>query len=31
VYPGEGHGFAKIDTIVDELERTLAFLERWVR
>ncbi len=30
VYPGEGHGFAKIATIVDELERTLAFLERWV-
>lgn len=30
VYPGEGHGFAKTATIVDELERTLAFLERWV-
>ena len=31
VYPDEGHGFAKIATIIDELERTHAFLERWVR
>ena len=30
VYAGEGHGWSKIETVQDELERTLAFLERWV-
>jgi Dipeptidyl aminopeptidases/acylaminoacyl-peptidases len=31
VYAGEGHGWSMIETVQDELERTLAFLERWVR
>ena len=30
VYAGEGHGWSKIETVQDELERTLAFLEEWV-
>lgn len=30
VYGGEGHGWSKIETVQDELERTQAFLERWV-
>ena len=30
VYAGEGHGWSKIETIHDELERTHAFLERCV-
>jgi dipeptidyl aminopeptidase/acylaminoacyl peptidase len=30
VYAGEGHGWSRRDTVQDELERTLAFLERWV-
>ncbi|MEO6469826.1 MAG: S9 family peptidase [Acidimicrobiia bacterium] len=30
VYPGEGHGWSKIETVQDELERTAAFLDRWV-
>ena len=30
VYSGEGHGWSKIETVQDELERTLAFLEEWV-
>jgi dipeptidyl aminopeptidase/acylaminoacyl peptidase len=30
VYAGEGHGFRKLDNVVDELERTEAFLTRWV-
>ncbi|GAA1544692.1 dipeptidyl aminopeptidase/acylaminoacyl peptidase [Microbacterium ginsengiterrae] len=28
LYPGEGHGFRKAETIVDSLERELAFLGR---
>lgn len=30
VYAGEGHGWSKIETVQDELERTFAFLEHWV-
>lgn len=30
VYAGEGHGWSKIETVQDELERTHAFLQRWV-
>jgi dipeptidyl aminopeptidase/acylaminoacyl peptidase len=30
VYEGEGHGWAKPETMVDELERVDAFLTRWV-
>ena len=30
VYEGEGHGWTRQATIADELERTLAFLGRWV-
>jgi dipeptidyl aminopeptidase/acylaminoacyl peptidase len=30
VYEGEGHGWSRRDTVQDDLERTLAFLERWV-
>lgn len=30
VYEGEGHGWSKIETVQDELERTQGFLERWV-
>ncbi len=30
LYVGEGHGWSKIETVQDELERTLAFLDRWV-
>ncbi len=30
VYPGEGHGWSKIETVQDELERTADFLDRWV-
>ena len=30
VYAGEGHGWSKIETVQDELERTFAFLEEWV-
>lgn len=28
LYPGEGHGFRRVETIVDALERELAFLGR---
>ena len=28
LYPGEGHGFRRAETIVDALERELAFLGR---
>ena len=31
VYEGEGHGWSKIETVQDELERVFAFLERWLR
>jgi dipeptidyl aminopeptidase/acylaminoacyl peptidase len=30
VYEGEGHGFSKVETVVDSLERIEAFLTRWV-
>jgi len=30
VYAGEGHGFRRIANVVDELERTEAFLRKWV-
>lgn len=30
VYAGEGHGWSRPETVQDELERTLGFLERWV-
>jgi len=30
VYEGEGHGFRHLANVVDELERTEAFLRRWV-
>jgi dipeptidyl aminopeptidase/acylaminoacyl peptidase len=30
VYEGEGHGWSRRDTVQDDLERTHAFLERWV-
>jgi dipeptidyl aminopeptidase/acylaminoacyl peptidase len=30
VYAGEGHGWSRAETVQDELERTWAFLERWV-
>ena len=30
LYLGEGHGWSKIETVQDELERTLAFLNQWV-
>lgn len=30
VYEGEGHGWSRPETIVDELLRTEGFLERWV-
>jgi len=30
LYFGEGHGWSKIETVQDELERTLAFLNQWV-
>ena len=30
VYAGEGHGFRKLENVVDELERTEAFLTKWV-
>ncbi len=30
VYEGEGHGWAKPETMIDELERVDAFLTRWV-
>jgi dipeptidyl aminopeptidase/acylaminoacyl peptidase len=30
VYEGEGHGWAKPETVIDELERVDAFLTRWV-
>jgi dipeptidyl aminopeptidase/acylaminoacyl peptidase len=30
VYAGEGHGFRKLDNVVDELGRTEAFLTKWV-
>ena len=30
VYAGEGHGFRKLENVVDELERTEAFLTQWV-
>lgn len=30
VYEGEGHGWAKPETMADELERVDAFLTRWV-
>jgi dipeptidyl aminopeptidase/acylaminoacyl peptidase len=30
VYAGEGHGFRKLENVTDELERTEAFLTKWV-
>jgi dipeptidyl aminopeptidase/acylaminoacyl peptidase len=30
VYDGEGHGFSKVDTVVDCLERIDRFLTKWV-
>jgi dipeptidyl aminopeptidase/acylaminoacyl peptidase len=30
VYEGEGHGWSRPDTMIDELERVEAFLTRWV-
>ena len=30
VYEGEGHGWQRPETVIDDLTRTLAFLERWV-
>jgi dipeptidyl aminopeptidase/acylaminoacyl peptidase len=30
VYAGEGHGWSNPQTVQDDLERTFAFLERWV-
>ncbi len=30
VYEGEGHGWSRVATITDDLERTLAFLDHWV-
>jgi dipeptidyl aminopeptidase/acylaminoacyl peptidase len=30
VYEGEGHGFRKLDNIIDEYERTERFLTKWV-
>lgn len=30
VYPGEGHGWGRPETMTDELERVEAFLTRWV-
>jgi dipeptidyl aminopeptidase/acylaminoacyl peptidase len=30
VYDGEGHGFSKVDTIVDSLDRIDRFLTKWV-
>lgn len=30
VYAGEGHGWSRPDTVIDSLERTEAFLTRWV-
>jgi dipeptidyl aminopeptidase/acylaminoacyl peptidase len=30
VYAGEGHGFRKLENVVDELERAEAFLTKWV-
>jgi dipeptidyl aminopeptidase/acylaminoacyl peptidase len=30
VYAGEGHGWSRPATVQDELERTFAFLDRWV-
>ena len=30
VYAGEGHGFRKLENVVDEFERTEAFLTKWV-
>ncbi|HEY3241521.1 MAG TPA: prolyl oligopeptidase family serine peptidase, partial [Acidimicrobiia bacterium] len=30
VYEGEGHGWSRPDTIVDELDRADRFLTRWV-
>ena len=30
VYPGEGHGWARPETIADVYERTESFLRRWV-
>ncbi len=30
VYPGEGHGWRKVETILDYVSRMEAFLEKWV-
>jgi len=30
VYPGEGHGWRKVETILDYVGRMEAFLEKWV-
>jgi len=30
LYAGEGHGWSRPETIADEIDRTLAFLDRWV-
>ena len=31
IYPGEGHGFRRADSIVDALSRELAFYQRALR
>ncbi|HEX4493837.1 MAG TPA: S9 family peptidase [Acidimicrobiia bacterium] len=30
VYAGEGHGFRKLENVIDEIDRTEAFLTKWV-
>jgi len=30
VYDGEGHGFRRVASVIDELDRTEGFLRRWV-
>ncbi|MGD0192431.1 MAG: S9 family peptidase [Rhizomicrobium sp.] len=30
-YPGEGHGFAKREDQIDALQRTVAWLEKWLK
>jgi dipeptidyl aminopeptidase/acylaminoacyl peptidase len=30
VYEGEGHGFRKLENVIDEINRTEAFLTKWV-
>jgi dipeptidyl aminopeptidase/acylaminoacyl peptidase len=31
VYPGEGHGFHKLDDQLDSMRRAVAFLDRYVK